>query len=494
MSNLLAWFLRPKKAAPRPAVVAARPLREAVAAPAATGFQTFASRNVSMVDELKKVAPDASSSWLAKKDAPTASIGFAAYAQPGNDAYNALKRYHPSAGIQLFKDEKMNAWKGADVELEKARAEMSINLGLKFKAPVLGNHKDVPQADKFGRPTKPLKREVGVDAVDKVKANVSKTPVVVEDPPVAVKKVDKVDKGKGPERSLSPKVNLEEALDRADAVEPATSAATEVRRIKALGSALNAKGRAVSPSTSSTVSGFAGYGGRRRRFDEVDAEVESGAPSTSLAALKAPKKRSKRIEAANAAKSSASSASTSSFASTSTADSSSKHAPVASTSKTTVEDLKKKNKVVVAERTRSKTKRTADELEDVTPSKKRKSKGKDVKKETLEVVVAGPSHVKSLKRASTELDDKTTVKKRKTAASPSPVDDAPASSSTSSRKAKSSPTIGDFYRRNVASLVDPVGTNSWLHPAAPGRVHPAVAMWTEEAPLGDDSHRFEELD
>ena len=74
-----------------------------------------------MADEAKKVVPDASASWRVVENATTSS-GFAAFAKPGNAAYNATKVHHPSAGITLFKSKASGAIK-AKVELEKVKVD-----------------------------------------------------------------------------------------------------------------------------------------------------------------------------------------------------------------------------------------------------------------------------------------------------------------------------------------------------------------------------------
>ncbi|GAA5922770.1 hypothetical protein JCM3775_006131 [Rhodotorula graminis] len=493
MSNLLAYFLRPKKAAALPAVVAALPLRAKAVAPTMTGFQAFANDNVSMADEVKKVSRDASSAWAGKKVDAATSTGFAAFSRPGNSAYNALKRYHPSAGVALFTP-KTSGVEAPKLELNKTKIEVptfvpSYQLGHKF---------GVPAFEAF-KTTKPGSGEFVVDTLDKAKP-AFKTPAAVEDAAVEVKKVDKVDKGKAVERSLSPEIDLEKVDSRADAAEPASSTAPEDRPVKNLGSAANAKGRIASTSTSNADVGFSRFGGKRRRFDEVDADDESVTLATSSAALKAPK-RSKRIEAAKAAKavdSPLASTSARSLASSSSTSSLNKHAPVASTSKITIEDLKKDKEVAISERRRSKLKRASDELEDVKPAKKRKASLEGLKEKAREVVVAGPSRSKTLKRTSEELEDQAPAKKRKTASSPSPADDeALATSVTSPRKVKRSRNVGDLYRGGfAAAVVDPIGSSGWGRSSTVGGVHPALAIWGETALAvqGDDSHRFEELD
>lgn len=124
MSNLLAYFLRSKKAAATahlPKLAAARPPPAAVATPTTTAFQAYANGKASMADEAKKVVPDASASWRVVENATTSS-GFAAFAKPGNAAYNATKVHHPSAGITLFKSKASCATK-ATVELEKVKVD-----------------------------------------------------------------------------------------------------------------------------------------------------------------------------------------------------------------------------------------------------------------------------------------------------------------------------------------------------------------------------------
>ncbi|GAA5839462.1 hypothetical protein JCM9279_005950 [Rhodotorula babjevae] len=472
MSNLLAYFLRTTKKA-----AAAPSLRANAATPTTTAFQAYATGGkLSMADEAKKVVPDAGASWRAEDVTATTSSGFAVYAKPGNAAYTAAKVNFPSAGIHLFKAK-------PKVEIEKVKMntlkfDPSVEFGRKFKVPALGNLKNGEQADIARRvaPRALGPLEVGIKPLDKVEPLVlKKAPVVVEDPAavegpaVEAKKVDKVDKGKGRAVSPSPEVTPQDLAISAIAAESAPSSAPEVRPIKELGSAANAKGKkpAVILSIPSAGAGFSGFSGRRRRFDEVDAEDGSGSPSTSSADINAPKKRSKRIEAAKAAKvakRSLSSASTSSRASSSTAASSVEAIPVTSTSKTKTEVVKETStEVVVAARAAN---------------------------------VASSSR-SSLKRSSSEEPEETEAltpaKKRKV--SPSPV-----ASATSSRKGKRSAVSNLFERGRAAHYVEPVAAVA-TQAAFAGR-NP-FALWDEMTRANEreesedeyeDSGRFMELD